>query len=99
GSLRLRWGAKWDLAGCESVDHKHRTTAEGRDPHRNRLGRNRCAPWCGSGNRIGQELFAERDEFTAVTIGQEAIVADADEAARQHMQQESTQEFIDTKGH
>jgi len=26
-------------------------------------------------------------------------VADADEAARQHMQQESTQEFIDRKGH
>jgi hypothetical protein len=33
-----------------------------------------------------------------VTIGQEAIVTNADEAARQHMQQESTQEFIGRKG-
>jgi hypothetical protein len=34
-----------------------------------------------------------------VTTGQEAVVADADEAVRQHMEQESTQELIDRKRH
>ena len=59
----------------------------------------RWARWYGSENCIGQELFAERHKFTAVATGQEAVVADAHEAARQHMQEESTKELIDRKGH
>jgi len=34
---------------------------------------------------IGQELFAERHKFMPVATGQEAIVADAHEAARVSM--------------
>src|SRR5260370_34940813 len=94
----MGWGAECNLTSSESVDHNHGTTAEWTDPHRNGLGRNRCARWCGSGNRIGQEFFAERHKFTPVTTGQEAVVADPDEAARHNIQQERTQEFIHTKG-
>jgi hypothetical protein len=44
-------------------------------------------------------LFAERHKLTPAATGQEAVVADAHETARQHMQQESTQELIDRKRH
>src|SRR5206468_826719 len=98
-TIRQRWGTECSLTGGESFDHNHRTAAEWTDPHRSGLGRGRCARWCGTGNCIGQELFAERNKFTAAPTGQEAVVADAHEAARQHMKKKSTQELIDRKRH
>src|SRR6266852_2690023 len=98
-SIRQRWGTECSLTGGESFDHNHRTAAEWTDPHRNGLGRSRFARGRGSRTGIGQELFAERHKFTAVATGQEAVMADAHEAARQHMQEESTQELIDRKRH
>jgi len=41
-----------------------------------------------------QQLFAKWNQRTAAAAGEEAEVADADEATRQHMQQEATQELI-----
>jgi hypothetical protein len=43
----------------------------------------------------GKQLFAERNQRTTSAAGQEAEVADADEATWQHMQQEATYELID----
>src|ERR1039458_3490665 len=74
-----------NLTGGESFDHNHGTAAEGTDPHRIGLGRRRCARWCGSGNYSAQELFAKRHKFPPAATGQEAVMADAHQAARQHM--------------
>ena len=42
------------------------------------------------GRAGGKQLFAERNQGTTAAAGQEAEVPDADEAARQHMQQKAT---------
>jgi hypothetical protein len=83
-------GTECYLTGGESFDRNHRTAAEGTDPHRNGLGRGRCTRRCGSGNYSGQELFAKRHKFPPSPTGQESVVADTHEAARQHVKQEST---------
>lgn len=49
---------------------------------------------CGGGCYSRQELFTKRHQCSAPTAGQETEVSDADEPARQNMQQEATQEFI-----
>jgi hypothetical protein len=48
--------------------------------------RSRC---CGR-----QQLFGKRNQRATAAAGEEAEVPDADEAPRQHMQQEATQELI-----
>ena len=40
-------------------------------------------------------MLTKRNQCPTATAGEETEVADADEATRQHMQQEATQEFID----
>ena len=40
-------------------------------------------------------MLAQRNECATAATGEETEVADADEATRQHMQQEATQEFVD----
>jgi len=40
-------------------------------------------------------LLAQRNECATAATGEETEVADADEATREYMQQEATQEFID----
>jgi hypothetical protein len=44
-------------------------------------------------------LLAKRHEFTPPATGQETVVADANESARQHVKEESTQELIDGQRH
>ena len=53
----------------------------------------------GSGNSGGQEVFRERQKFAPVAAGKEAVVANAYEAARQHMKQESAEKLIVGKRH
>jgi hypothetical protein len=43
----------------------------------------------------GKQLSTKRNQRTAAAAGEETEVSDADEAARQHMQQKPTQELID----
>ena len=49
----------------------------------------RCE-WC-----AGKHLFADWKQCAAAAAGQEAEVPDANEPARQHVQQKTTQELID----
>ncbi len=42
-----------------------------------------------------EQAEAERQENSALPVGKEAEVADADEAARKQMQEEAAQELID----
>jgi len=44
---------------------------------------------------VRKQMLAKRYQRTAAAAGQGAVVPDADEATRQHMQQEATQELID----
>jgi hypothetical protein len=45
--------------------------------------------------RIGEQSKTERKQGGAAALRQKAKVADADESWRQHVQQESAQEFVD----
>jgi hypothetical protein len=53
--------------------------------------------WSSTG--LGKQLNAEREQFAAAAMGQKPEVADADESRRQHVQQESAEEFIDRQRH
>jgi hypothetical protein len=95
----LERGTERNLTGGESLDQDHWTATDWTSPHRNWLGGDRCASGCRSGRYIGQELFAKRHEFTPPATAQETVVADANESARQHMKEKSTQELINGQRH
>jgi hypothetical protein len=44
-------------------------------------------------------LSAEREQCAAAAMGLKPEVADPDESRRQHVQQESAQEFVDRQSH
>ena len=46
------------------------------------------------GRVLGQQLAADGDRLSTSPCGQEAEMADAHKAARQHMQQKPAQEFV-----
>jgi len=46
-----------------------------------------------------EQVEAERQEGSAVPVGEEAEVADAHEAAREQVEEEAAQELIDGQGH
>jgi hypothetical protein len=47
------------------------------------------------GRAGGEYLFTQRNQGATAAAGQKTEVPDTDKAARQHMQQEATQELID----
>ena len=46
-----------------------------------------------------EQAEAERQQHGALPVGEEAEVADADEAWREQMQQESPEELVDREAH
>jgi hypothetical protein len=46
-----------------------------------------------------EQVEAERQEGSAVPVGEEAEVADGHEAAREQVEEEAAQELIDEQGH
>jgi hypothetical protein len=47
----------------------------------------------------GKQVEAEREERGSLPVGKEAEVADADEAARQQVEEKAAQELVDWKAH
>lgn len=64
----------------------------------------RTGSFCRSGfgrdpARLGKQLEAERERSAAMAMRQKSEVTDADESRRQHVQQESAQEFANWQRH
>lgn len=82
----------------ESLHDGHGATALGTAPQ----GR---GGWCGRGFRFGlrwdcvESSEAQRQENSAPSIGEDAEVADADEALREQVKQEATEKLITREGH
>lgn len=74
-----RWRTELELCGCESFDDDHRSTALGTAPQRVRCrsGRRLRSVFRGSGVESGK---APWQQGGAASVGEEAEVADADEA-------------------
>jgi len=93
----IGWRASKQLDGCEPLDDVHRSTAE-RALRKNLCSLSlRCRGWS-----IGctlKKAEAEREQRGSLSVGEEAEVADADEAARQQMQEEAAQKLIDGQIH
>ena len=87
-----RWRTELELCRCESFDDGHRSAALGTAPQRVRCrsGRVRFAFW-GSGVESGE---APRQQGGTPSVGEEAEVADADEALGEQVQEEAAQELI-----
>ena len=49
--------------------------------------------------RAVEQLKAERQQLSAVAVGEEAEVADADETRRQEVEQKTAQELFNSQGH
>lgn len=96
--MGCRWRTELDLNRGKSLDHDHRTAAQRTGPKRCRLGwRIRVSGWGvrSRGRAGGEYLFTQRNQGATAAAGQKTEVPDTDKAARQHMQQEATQELID----
>ena len=87
-----------ELRCGESLDDGHGTTALGAAPPG-------LSVWCGRGFRFGlrwngvESSEAQRQESSAPSVGEEAEVADADEALREQVKQEATEKLITGNGH
>src|SRR5579872_1613479 len=68
-------------------------------PERARLVRGRRCRRSGYVFRDSSDLEAERQERSALTVGEEAEVADTHEAAWQQVEQETAQELFDRQSH
>ena len=90
-NMKFRWRTELDLNSGKSLDHNHRTTAQRTRPERSRLAsRIRVSGWQEWSREAGRKpLFAQRNQCTTAATREEAEVSNADEAARQHMQQEA----------
>src|SRR5579872_755904 len=94
GSGETRWLTELDLGCSKSLDDHHGSATFGTDPKRARfLGWGNF--WLGARWLYCVEsLKAKRQESGASAVGEEAKVANADEAFGQQVQQEAAQELI-----
>lgn len=91
---RVEVGAQRELPSGESVDDNHRGAAVGAVPGGGSI------RGCGGWRAIArQQLLAEREAMRPESIGEEAKIPDSDEALRQHMQEEATQELCAQQRH
>ena len=90
-----RWRTKLDLGSSKSLEDDHRPTTLGTEPKRARFVGRECFLFCVRWLYRAEQLKAKRQESGTSPIGQEAEVANADEAFGKHMQQEATQELIE----
>ena len=93
GSGEKGWSTKLELGSGKSLDHHHGTATLGTEPKR--VGwLNQGGLWFGRRRYCAEYLKANRQENGAPAVGQEAEVANADEAFGKQMQQEAAQELI-----
>ena len=80
-----RWRTELELCGCESFDDRHRSVALGTAPQRVRCrsGRSFRFVFRWSGVESGEAAWQQGG---APSVGEEAEVADADEALGEHVQ-------------
>ncbi len=95
GSCEKGWRTELELGSGKSLDNHHGTAAFGTDPKRARfLGRGGF--WLGvRWLHCVEYLKAKRQDSGASAVGEEAKVANADEAFGQQVQQEAAQELIE----
>ena len=88
-----RWRTELELCGCESFDDGHRSTALGTAPQRVRCrgGRSLGFVFWWSGVESGE---ASWQQSGASSVGEEAEVADADEALGEQVKEETAEELI-----
>ena len=92
-----RWRARQQLSGGEPLDDMHGASADGTVPVGGRAGVI-CSGRCHLSRDVGgtrEQLEAEWQQPGASSVGEEAEVADAHEAARQQVEQEAAQELVD----
>jgi len=87
-----------ELCGCESFDDGHGSAALGATPQRVRCrsGRGFRFVFRWSGVESGEAAWQQGG---ASSVGEEAEVADADEALREQVKQETPQELVARDGH
>jgi hypothetical protein len=95
----LRWRAKQELSGGDSLDNVHRSAADWTVPEQGSLfGRRLCCRRCVL-LYAAEQLEAQRQQGTAVPIGEKSEVANSYKARRQQMDQKAAQELIDRQTH
>jgi hypothetical protein len=82
-----------------TLDNLHGSAAERTVPERARRIRGRQCRRRGHVPRATKQLEAERQEGGALSVSEKSEVADAHKAARQQVQEESSQELIDGQSH
>src|SRR6516162_8672604 len=93
-----RWRTKLELCRCESFDDGHRSAALGTAPQRVRCRSGRGFRFVLRWN-CTESGEAQWQQDGAVSVGEEAEVADADEALGEQVKQEATQKLIARDGH
>ena len=93
-----RWGTELELCGSESLDNGHRSAALGTAPQRVGSRSHRSFRFVFRGNSV-ESGEASRQQGGAPSVGEEAEVADADEALGEQVKEEATQELIARDGH
>jgi hypothetical protein len=83
-----------NLRGCQKLDYPHYALATRAMPDRRFGGGGRIWWWRGR-----QQSSAERQQPTTASIGQKAEVANAGEASRENVFQETAQERFVRQGH
>src|SRR5258706_16195041 len=92
-----RWRTRQQLSCGEPFDDRHGASADGTVPVGGRAGvicSRRCR-WSRDVGSTRERLEAEWQQPSASSIGEEAVVTNAHEAARQQMEQEAAQELVD----
>ncbi len=90
-----RGRTKLDLVRRKSLEDDHRSTTLGTEPKRARFVGSGCFLSCVRWLYRAEQLKAKWQESGTSPIGQEAEVANADEAFGKHVQQEASQELIE----
>ena len=85
--------AELELRSSKSLENHHGTATFGTDPKRFRFLGGRWLLFYLRWRGGVEELKAKRQESGAAAVGEEAELADADQAGGQHVQQEAAQEL------
>ena len=88
------WRAELELGGGKSLDDHHRRATLGTEPERSGFLGGGCF-WLGLWLNYCEGLPAKRQEGGPPPVGEEAEMANADEAFGEHVQQEAAQELIE----
>jgi len=95
GSGEQGWRTELELGSGKSLDDHHGAATFGTDPERARFLRRRGSRLGGRWLHRVECLQAKRQQSGTAAVGEEAKVANANEAFGKQVQQEATQELIE----